>query len=232
MKFLTFGSLLLGFSAILLNTSCTDLNDDNHPNQNYPDVAFGIIANASPDSGDLYFFADNNPVNQSALTYPNADGIYTFYTGNRVLKLKNAAGTELATDTISLAAGNYFSAFAVNTFNNLQLVTYRDTLVQPANNHARIRFINLSPDSESVNVSSAGETLSSGLEFKEASPFIEVETGIYNFDFTTTSTSAALYTQGPVELHAGHIYTVFTKGFVTPATGSNETFSTEIIRNY
>ncbi|MES2488020.1 MAG: DUF4397 domain-containing protein [Bacteroidota bacterium] len=232
MKLKFISRLMLCMGAAIAFTSC-DIDDDNN-NYNPPadTAAYGVIVNASPNSGDLYFFADANQVNNTGLSYTGANGYYNFFPGNRLLSVKNTAGTTVATDSITLTAGQYFSAFAVNTFDNIELVTYTDSLQYPAANKAYLRFINLSPDADSINVSSLTATFATGLAFKQATDFIEVPSGTYDFTFADTASGDSLFTDTAVNLYAGHIYTIYSKGFVTPTTGSNDTFSTELLRNY
>ncbi|RYD86016.1 MAG: DUF4397 domain-containing protein [Sphingobacteriales bacterium] len=231
MKFTFISKLMLCMGAAVTLSSCS-IDDDDYPVVPPVDAAFGVIANASPNSGELFFFADSNRLNNAGITYTGAEGYYNLYTGSRIISVKNAGGTTLATDTITLAAGQYFSTFAVNTFDNIELVTYGDSLQYPANGKAYVRFTNLSPDADSINVASPSTTFATGLAFMQATDFIEVPSGIYDFNFTDAATTDTLFTDSAVNLYAGHIYTIYTKGFVTPATGSNETFSTKLLRNY
>jgi hypothetical protein len=222
---------VLGIAAAFMVSSCNIDDDSNYytPDTN---VAYGIIANASPNSGDLFFYADENRINATASVYGTAEGYFRFYTGNRTLSLRDASGTLLDSTTVDLREGNVFSAFAVNTFNNIELVTYADTLVAPPAGYALVRFINLSPDAAPVNISAASQTLAEGVAFKEATDFISVAGGNYNFIFTNAETGQAIYSSTNVELYGDRIYTIYTKGFVTPTAGSNDTFTAEKIRNY
>lgn len=232
LKFIT--KLALSLGAVALMSSCSIDDDTNNYVQPIPQAAFGLITNASPSSGNLYFFADDNQVNSTALTYTDAQGYFNFRLGERVLSLKDQAGAVLDTVHVNLEAGQYFSAFAVNTFEDIEMVTYKDSLEYPEANQALVRFINLSPDAPSINVASATATLATGLDFKESSAFIPVQAGTYNLTYsaTATGTGTALHTDTGVQFAAGRIYTIYTKGFVTPPTGSNDTFSTERLRNY
>jgi len=232
MKLTFITKLALSLSAVALMSSCSLDDDSNNYTVPVNDVAFGLIANASPNSGNLYFYADENQVNDAALNYTDAKGYYNFRLGNRVLSLKNESGTVLDTVHTTLRAGEYFSAFAVNTFNNIELVTYKDSLEYPEANHALVRFINLSPDAASINVASLTQTFATGLDFKESSTFISVPSGTYDLRYTDTATGATLHTDTAVEFGRGRIYTIYSKGFVTPPTGSNDTFNTEMLRNY
>lgn len=226
---------LFRFAAVLLFvtmfTSC--INDDDSayytPNQ---DVAFGYVVNASPSSGDLYFYADENQLNSQALNYGSSMGYFRFYLGDRTFTVKNGSGTTLATTTLTLEDNDYFALFAVNTFNSLELVTYSDELVSPAQGNARVRFINLSPDAPAIDVATTTSTLATGLDFKDASDFIDVPAGSYDLTFKNTATGETIYTQTAEPLTAGYIYTIYVKGFVTPATGSNDTFSAVKLTNY
>lgn len=233
MKLNFFTKLALSLSAVVLLSSCS-LDDDTDNVQPLPNVAQGLIANASPSSGNLYFFADENQVNDAALNYTDAKGYYRFRLGERVLSLKNQSGTVLDTVHVTLEAGKYFSTFAVNTFNNIELVTYKDSLEYPEPNHALVRFINLSPDAPAININATGitETLATGVDFKEATPFISVQSGTHQLRYTNTETGTTLYTDTAVEFYPGRIYTIYTKGFITPPTGSNDTFSSKLLRNY
>ena len=230
--FITRLALCLG--VILSLSSCItddDLNN-NTPVPEIQDIAKGIIANASPNSGDLFFFADNNLVNTSALNYPDALGYFNFKTGDRVLTIKNTTGTVLATKNVSLKKGTYFTAFAVNTFDKLELVTYKDSLMYPAAGKARVRFINLSPDAAPVDIKSTSQTFATALAFKSTTEFTEVPAGTYAVTFNDNTSQKLLFTSTGLQFREGGIYTVYTKGFVAPPTGSNETFTTEVMRNY
>lgn len=229
MKFTIVRSLFLGLAAVLAS-SCAIDDDANYDGQD--NVAYGIVANASPNSGDLYFFADTNQVGNSALNYSDARGYFPFFTGDRTLSLKDESGQVIATAEITLAVGNFFSAFAVNTFDNLELVTYEDALVKPVAGVAHVRFINLSPDADAIDIDgNTSQSIATGLAFKQATQFISVPAGNYDFNFSLTANGSSLFTQN-VQLNPGRIYTIYTKGFVTPPTGSNDTFSGEVLRNY
>ena len=227
-KFFTRMALCLG--VILSLSSCISDDDNNYYNPPTPNVAFGIIANASPNSGDLYFFADKNQINTYALKYTNALGYGNYSIGDRVLTVQNSAGTVLATNNVTLKRGDYFTTFAVNTFDKLELVTYGDSLQYPASGNVRVRFINLSPDAAPIDIKSTSKTFATELAFKATTEFTEVPAGTYNISYTNNETSASLFTD-TVTFEYGRVYTVYTKGFVTPPTGSNDTFSTETMRH-
>jgi len=232
MKTTFFKRLLLCVGMVGILSSCS-LDDDSNNYVNYPEpeVAYGIIANASPASGDLFFFADTNRVNDTPLAFTNALGYYNFALGNRVLSVKNSAGNTLATQNITLERGDAFSAFAVNTFDDLEIVVYRDSIASANAGKAYVRFINLSPDADPISVSGTTQTFAASLAFKQATPFTEVTPGSYDFTYKDIATQDTLAQDSAVAFRAGRIYTIYTKGFTTPPTGSNDTFSTKVIQH-
>jgi hypothetical protein len=230
MKLKLFSKIALMGIAVSL-TSCS-LDDDNNYVENPGNVAYGAIINASPNSGDLFFYADENRINNTALGYNGAAGYYNFNLGERQLSIKNAQNETLATADITLQQGRYFSAFAVNTFDNIELVTYGDSLVYPASGRALVRYINLSPDAPEIDVAGINATFATNLAFKEATEFAEIPSGSYDLTYKVSGTGETLFSETAVKFYAGHIYTVYTKGYVTPPTGSNDSFSAEHLTNW
>lgn len=220
----------LSFLIFLFSlTSCE--NEDNYYYGYNPNTAFGIITNASPSSGDLFFYADNNAINKSGLNYTDTNGYNNFYTGNRVITLKNSSGNGIASTNINLHQGDFFSVFAVNTFDKIELISFNDKLKLPSSaNKSMIRFINLSPDAPAINILNNSTLLSTNLPFKTASDFIELESGSKQIIINSSSTGNQLLNTS-IELKQGRIYTVYTKGFINPPLSSNDNFSLEKIQN-
>lgn len=228
LKLISKMALLAGIAVSI--TSCS-LDDDNQYVEN-PEVAYGAIINASPNSGDLFFYADENQINNTALAYTGAEGYYSFHLGERQLSIKDVDNQTLATADITLEQGEYFSAFAVNTFDNIELVTYSDSLVYPSSGKALVRYINLSPDAPEIDVVGINATFAENLAFKEATGFAEIPSGSYDLTYKVSETGQTLFSETAVNFYAGHIYTVYTKGYVTTPAGSNDTFSAEHLTNW
>lgn len=229
MKKLFFPKLTMIIIVLMTIFSCSD-DEDTH----FIEVenSYGLIANVSPNSGDLYFFADGNKINSSALNYPNVQGYYRFYEGSRKFSVQDSKGNVLATSEREVKDGDIFSLFAVNTFDQLELISFEDHLVAPGFYNAGIRLINLSPDAPSINLYLNGNLITSNIPFKIASPFTNVEDNVYDVEIQDSQTGAILYKQSSVTFYPNRIYTLYTKGFVNLPSGSNDQFSLEIIRNY
>ena len=224
--------MLLFCSLAFVMVSCDD-DDTDYYYIEPSDSAFGVIANASPSSGDLYFHSDENQINGTAINYGDAAGFFKFYTGNRLFSVLNTAGDTLAKTQVSLNEYDIFSAFAVNTFENIELMIFKEPNEYPTAGRALVRFINLSPDAPAVKISASSEgELVQGIGFKEASDFVSLNYGTYDITYTDSETGETLFTDTAVELYSGRIYTVYTKGFVNPPAESNDTFSTEKYWHY
>lgn len=211
--------------------SCSD-DDDNCYYYETRDEAYGILANVSPNSGDLYFHADENQINSNPVNYGNTFGFYNFYTGSRLFSLLNNVGDILATQEVLLEDNQIFGAFAVNTFDQIELFVNIEANVNPNSSHAVVRFINLSPDSSPITISSGTSIVAENLAFKEVSDFVEFNDGNFDFTFSDASTGQVLFIDTDVDLYPNRIYTIYTKGFVMPPSGSNDTFSTEHYWHY
>lgn len=217
---------------VLTGFTACNIDDDGY-NTYYPeDVAYGVLVNASPNSGDLYVYANNNLVNDDALQYTDARGYYNFYTGDRRFYLKDESGEVLDSLDVSLSMGDAFSIFAANTFDEISLELYSDEVDYPGSNYTNLRIINLSPDAPPVDVYMGDELLAEDVDFKTATSFIKVGKGTYSFRFVDSATEGVLYETEEMQLYGGHTYTIYTKGYITLPAGSNDVFSTEEILHF
>lgn len=229
MKKLFIFKLMTIIMGVTILVSC---NDDDEYYYVVRDNARGLIANASPNSGDLYFFANGNKINNNALNYTDVQGYYRFYDGMRTFTVQDSNGNILDTEEREVNEGDFFSLFAVNTFDKLELVGFEDHLQAPGFYHAGIRLINLSPDAQEVNLYLNGNLITSNIPFKTASSFVNVEDNEYNVEIKDAQTGNTIFQKSSVVFYPNRIYTLYTKGFVNVPSGSNDQFSLEIIKNY
>lgn len=224
--------LKLAFLA-LVAIGVTACSNDDDGYYYYPEnVAYGVIVNASPNSGDLFIYADANQVNNEALNYTDARGYYNFYTGDRWFVLKNQNGEVLDSLAVTLDMGEAFSVFATNTYDDISLEVFSDDVDYPGGNSANLRIINLSPDAPAVDVYLDGEMIAEGVNFGDATAFMEFDKGDHDILISDTATDETLYESADVEFYDGRTYTIYTKGYVAPPDGSNDVFSTETIVHF
>ena len=109
----------------------------------------------------------------------------------REISIINAEDTlsQILSTSVSLSAGKSATLFLTGRDQSLDAWFLPDDFVALTDSLVGVRFINLSPDSDLVSVSVAGETsnLVEGLTFKYASEYIPlsatVEDGSYSFEF-------------------------------------------------
>lgn len=230
MKLTFISRMALAVAAAFTVTSCID-DDTNYTPP--AEVGYAIIANLSPGSGGLNFFADNNPLNTSPVPYGTVPNVYfSLNTGNRTLSVKNNSGTLLDDAQLTIANGNIVSAFAVKEGESTGLLVYRDTLRQPATGNARLRIVNLSPDAPAISVSTSSATLATGLDFKESTNYMEIPTGTYDLTFKNTDTGATLFTKTATPFTANRIYILYVRGYATPPSGSTDALGADNLAIY
>ncbi len=211
MKNLFFGLALLG-----LLSSC---DKDETP----VETAKVNVIHASPDAPGVDLLVDNNKVNTTVLTFPNATGYLTVNAGTRNIKV-NAAGTtnSVINANLPFMKDKNYSVYAFNQLPSIGAFMVEDNLAAPASGQAHIRFFHLVPNAQAVTVGTvAGGTFSpvfSNRSFEtQASAtanqaFTPVPAGTYTFEVRVGGASV-LNVPG-VALAAGKIYTVFAKGLV------------------
>lgn len=197
------------FSGLFLNSCLGDDGEDYIQDAGY--VAF---INASPDSENLKFYSNGNNINPNGIDYSQFLNYSAFGVGNHNLSVKSGSNEDLDTLSLNVGQNQWYSIYAVNSVENLELVAYSDSFITPAAGKASIKFIQLSPDLPQIQVAIEGNENNLGnFLFKQASPFTEVnETlhkDLYLIDAVTTDT---IFTK-EVEFISGKTYAVFSKGF-------------------
>lgn len=197
------------FSGVFM-TSCLN-NDDGSivPDQS----GFVVFINASPESNALKFYADGNVVNMPALDYNEFYGYLYQEVGEKNYTVRTGS-TDLDTLVLDVELNRFYSLFAVNTSDSLELVAYPDN-VPPISNPSRasIRFIQLSHNAPMVRVGIEDIAENFGtFSFKQASSFLEINQAINKKLFLVNSeTNDTVFTK-TVTLEGGKAYSVFSEG--------------------
>ena len=206
-------------------TSC--LKDNNHYVTN--PTALLMVIQASPDAPAESIFLNPNQVNQSAFNYGDHLGYFNAYTGGRLVQLFGyGSSTLIASDSIHLANNNAYSLFLANTYSKPDFVLLTDTIKQPADGKATIRFVNVSAGSGNVDLVANSTALITNEAYKGASVFTPVSGGSqYSFEVRTTGTTTVLASLS-VNIKNGGVYTIWYHG---TTTGTSPKLSADIIAN-
>ncbi len=212
----------------LLAMSCDDGGSDAEP---LPPVSYVSLYQASPNSPDLNIILDDKLINNE-FKYTDHTGYLRFVTGERTLEFGPAGASNIVADTtLKFEEGKAYSIFVVDTYQNADILVLNDDTDAPASGKAKVRFLNLSPDSPELNLQEVemSSPLFTGLEFKEPSEFVEVDARKYNFAVKTTSGENVVLSLPNAVLLDGWSYTVLVRGFKTPPGGSTSVLSAELI---
>lgn len=222
-------SLLYLAAFVVLLTSCS-LDDDDSTVTPTP-VAYVSLYHASPNAPELDVYVDERPVNR--LEFTDYTGYLNFYTGNRHLKINPFnASNALVDTTVTFADGGFYSVFIVNNLTSVEALTVRDSTSAPTEGKAKVRFINLSPDATSLDVTlNEGTSLFSGQAFKQPSDFVEIDADKSSFAVKAAGGSDASVSVSDLNLRPGRFYTIIARGFANPPSGNNNALSLEVIAN-
>jgi rhodanese-related sulfurtransferase len=190
-----------------------------------------LTVHASPDAPGVDLLIDMVPVNSTALEYPNNTGYLGVAPGMRNVKV-NVSGTATTVIDVDLdlAAMSSYSVFAADEVANLSAMFVMDDLSDPAAGNAHLRFIHLSPDAPSVDITlSDGTVLFEDYEFMQYSDFTPFAAATYDLQVRLHGTETVVLELPGIELTDGTIYTVFAKGMV--AGSGEQALGAEIIVN-
>jgi hypothetical protein len=123
--------------------------------------------------------------------------------------------------------------FVVDEYDNANLLVLNDNSENPASGKAKIRFLNLSPDSEEMSLIANGgqNPLFSGQAFMETSDFIEVDAQEFDFQVMSTSGNDNVLSIPDIDLRSGWFYTIVVRGYENPPGGNTNVVSAEVVVN-
>ncbi len=226
--------VMAGMLACFALVGMVGCNDDDGPQVDPTPVAFVSLYHASPDAPDLSIVVDDQQINTYPLDYSEFTGYLRFRTGDRNLKFGPFGASNIVIDTtVTFTEGSVYSVFVVDDYNDARVLVLNDNSENPADGKAKIRFLNLSPDSEEISLLANGESgaLFSGQAFSETSDFTEVNAGAYNFQVTSTGGGDNVLSIPDINLRPGWFYTIVVRGYENPPGGNTNVISAEVIVN-
>lgn len=212
-------------------TSC---NIDNNSTTTPTNAAF-LVAHASPDAPNIDVF-----VNDQNLLSNFPYGANTTYVGinpgTSNFKITET-GTQniLAETNVNLLPSTGYSIFTIDSLNDISFSIVIDSFLAPSSDSIKLRFLNLSPNSPSIDLAIKDSTvLYTNRTFNDQNfvptfaRFVGLKAGIYNFEIRETGTSNLIYSFSNT-LEGGRAYTIYAKGFAG-GTGT-QAFNTGLITN-
>lgn len=220
-----FFAVLPALGFLMLSVSCNLKEDevDKGP------ISLVSLFQTSPDAPNLDIFVDNEKINNVPFEYGQTTGYLQFSSGIRNLKFRPYGGGTIAIDqNITLEPGEDFSLFVIDEYGQASVMLLWDNPDVPAAGSSRIRFINLSPDSDplQLKIKDATIPLTVGQSFKDVSEFMNVEAKTHTFQIT--SGGNVVFELPDSEVVAGRFYTIYVIGYVTPPNGNTNTLSAQV----
>lgn len=220
MKFL--GLMLLGAATF---TACLN-TDDNHQ-QIYENTTWGAFVNVSPNSQNLRFYSDGDIINSNPANYSHYFGYVPLEAGTRQLTVRSE-NEILDTLSLNMTEGKRYSIFAINDFENLELISYPDDAYLPETGKSLIRFIQLSPDAPQLRVSIEGQESLGVFNYKQSSGFVQINETIHKNLYLINAETQDTLLSKDIEFTNGKIYSIFSKGFLN-SENQNQQLDIQII---
>ena len=208
---------LIAFSALVMGSALfTSCKKEEEPKK-YAKIN---ITHASPDNYDVNFIVGRDTLNGSKpLSYYSQTGYVNIEAGSRTIAFKYAGiDTSFLDSSFSFKEDKNYSLYFIDSFQKAKPILLADDLSSPANGKAHLRFVYLSPNSDSVDIVKMIDTNSYTVfpktYFKNASPFNAFDPGVYDFEVHLPGTKTSLLKIPTIVLNNGKIYTIVIRGFI------------------
>lgn len=204
----------LAVSAVMI--SCSKSNDEYVA----PDLSGLNVIHASPTTEKLDFYVGTqkaNTPNTGAVdfSFGNKFGYLDLFSGTREVSItKKGSSTQLVKESIKVDPQFGYSLFIIDRLEAVKFLLLKDDSPLPVSGKARIRFVNLSPDSSPLNLNVQGSTsdLFTNKAFKEYTTFESIDAS-NSVTFNVKNAAGGLETKlENVTIQAGKIYTIWVKG--------------------
>jgi hypothetical protein len=138
----------------------------------------------------------------------------TLTPGTRNVRVNLAGTTTTLAEANVLVPGNQNrTVFVVNNADTAEAVLVSDDLSAPATGQAKVRFVNLGSDLDTVDVAvEAGAVLFPNSSFKGSTNFQTIAPGSYALELRDAGTTTVVLPAESLTFEAGGIYTVFVAG--------------------
>jgi len=226
-------TVMIGICAVALINACSKSN--NNTTVTPTGSSFVSVTNVSASTNAYSVYSDTSNIYRTGtLRYGSTTGISggnpyeTIVSGNHAIKLTNGVNNIIIDSNGTFANNGYYSYFVYDTGANIKTLRLNDNLTQPSSGSAKVRFLNLTPNSTAVNLwlintdtttkdsvqfANSGYLGSGLITADSASTFKTVTAGTYKVVVNSTL-ELNLFTMDSIALASGKIYTLYTKGYV------------------
>ncbi|MDQ4044045.1 MAG: DUF4397 domain-containing protein [Chloroflexota bacterium] len=173
------------------------------------------VVHASPDAPAVDVYVDGEQV-LTGLAFGEYSGWVALPAGEHQIQVTPEGaepGDAVIDTTVTVEAGVAYEIAATGLLEEITPQIYPVDLSMLEDEMARFRVIHASPDAPAVDIAVAdGDVLIEGLEFPNASDYLEVPAGTYDLEVRPAGTTDVALDLPGVELEAGMVYDVFAIG--------------------
>lgn len=219
-------TVLSVISLIVVSCSTTGVSPSNYSRIQ--------IVNTIPGSLPLDCAINYTKVNSVTLAFPNSTGYISTTSGSKFVTIKptsTPSADSLAGANVTLKKDSSYSLFFSGQTGAYRKIFVRDDLTVPTTGRAKIRFVNASVSSGSVDVTVNAVIGFKSIAFGAVGNFIEVPAGTYEFKVFSTGTATGTLTTLSNQLLAdGKVYTIYAQGTVGSAIATSA-FGLSLVAN-
>ncbi|RYE29663.1 MAG: DUF4397 domain-containing protein [Sphingobacteriaceae bacterium] len=195
------------------------------------------VINALAGSTPINFRLNSTQKTNTPITFPGTSGYISVTPGSNYVQFVTAASATIlstrdtAQQYLNLAADSSYSVFLTGSTSNFSILKLNDTLTNPVNTRAKIRFVNVATDAGALDITANGTSIYSKVAYKGVAKFVQVPAGTYEFKAMKTGvTGTTLTTLSNVVLADGKVYTLYAAGLTT-STATNAVFGLTVVAN-
>lgn len=222
-------TLVAGLFLASTISACSDKDND----LVLPAAALSIT-HASYDTKAFDLFVNEDKASKDAISFTNTTAYLSIYSGKNKFTIRKAGERDtLKTAELDLKISETYSLFVANAKDTEETIDYvliKDDLTAPKEGEAKIRLVNMSPESTplTLSVKEAKSNLFENIAFQKAADFKGLAAETYSFDVKGSSGEVLFSLEG-VKIEKGKIYTLWTKG-IAKGSGDAE-FGVKVIVN-
>jgi hypothetical protein len=189
------------------------------------------VFNVSPTLNTYDVYINSQKFNTAALPFGGGVKYTTLAAGKYDVKFTTAGETAAVYEAkdLNIDKNIGYSLFLTGNGTTLDQLYIVDDYVNPVMTKSYIRFVNLSPDAQGLELTMNDTSIVANKAYKTYSDFTPVNPGDKVFaikDANSTKTTLA-----STKLAGGFFYTIISRGKVTPASDLERNFSGQIIAN-
>ena len=179
------------------------------------------VVNLSPDLLPVNLYIDNAKKNTTPYYYPTPSGYFSVTSVDTPYQIRSASILVSSTNILSLDSllkNNvrytlFITGFLAN--NSITAIFTTDTASAPTAGRGKVRFVNASAGSGSLDITANGTYAFTNQPYKNVSKYIELPVGNYDFKIYPTGVTSTVYTDLPgITVQDGKLYTLYCRGVV------------------